>query len=356
MGDKWLTITAKKGVPTVIDIDGDIGSSWFNEGDNTTISIKNQLQKIANLKTEEIIVNINSLGGSVSDGLGIHDALAQHSAHVTTKINGLTASAATIIAMAGDERQMSDNALFLIHQPMIFGGGNVNQFEAELEKLRTVSDRLLNLYVKRTGKVKSEIEALYNENDGNGKWITSDEAKEYGLIDSVFEPMDVAATTRKISNEFLNKNKFPKLPKELIMSEEQKTEVKSDDITTEAKSGLINEVMDKMKDLFQPKVKEEKPEVKDEVKDNVDVPEVKDEIKDEVKAKEVIEVNPLQKQVDELTAELTTVKSKLAEADAGSTKPKGKIGVEGEEPETTPEEKMLLEDVKTLDGAINFVR
>lgn len=179
----------------VIDIDGEIGGFDFDTWEmvNTPKKIKDQLKKIADLDTKKIVVNINSLGGFIDDGLAIHDILASHDAEIETNVIGMTASAATIIAQAGDVRKISDNALYLIHRG--WGGmiGNANDAEAFAEDLRTMDKRIANIYAKRSDKSVDEMLDLMDANNGDGKWIDAEEAKELGLVDEVYEPMKAAA-------------------------------------------------------------------------------------------------------------------------------------------------------------------
>lgn len=177
----------------IIDIDGEIG--WFNEDGelNSARNIKNKLKEIDSLEASKIQVNINSLGGFVDDGLAIHDVLARHDAEIETHVIGMTASAATIIAQAGDKRFMSDNSLYLIHKAWGLVVGNANDMLAQAEDLKAIDKRILNIYTKRSSKSSDQIEELMNANDGGGKWIDADEALEAGLIDSIFEPAKAAA-------------------------------------------------------------------------------------------------------------------------------------------------------------------
>lgn len=181
----------------VIDIDGEIG--WVSyDGDeyqwNTAPAIKKKLKEIAKLDADKIIVNINSLGGFVDDGLAIHDALAQHPAEIETRVTGMTASAATIIAQAGDIRKMSDNALYLIHHAWGLAIGNVFEIEGAIDDMKQIDKRIAKIYAKRSGKSEEEFLELMGEQNGAGRWIDADEAKEYGLIDEAFEPMKAAAS------------------------------------------------------------------------------------------------------------------------------------------------------------------
>jgi len=191
--------TYKKEEETVaeVTIDGIIGEDFFEEGDNTKQAMRNQLKAVDSIQADRIVVNISSLGGDVDHGLAIHDLLASHPAQVETNVIGMTASAATIIAQAGDVRKMSDNGLYLIHKAWTIGMGNANDFEALVGDLRKLDERIANIYSKRSGFDKDDFMSLMNESNGDGIWISADEAKEYGLIDEITEPMKAAAYSLK---------------------------------------------------------------------------------------------------------------------------------------------------------------
>lgn len=207
----WSTITNKADkdkVIATIDIDGFIGFDFFLDSDEmaTKEAMKKELKAIDAIEADEIIVNINSFGGDINHGLSIHDLLKSNKAKVTTIVNGLTASAATVIAQAGDIRKMSDNALYLIHNASTLAYGNKLEVAGTLDELAKVDSRISNIYAKRSGKRESLFIDLMNENNGDGKWIDAKEAKKYGLIDEVFEPTAIAAYA---SNEQLQRYKLP---------------------------------------------------------------------------------------------------------------------------------------------------
>jgi len=206
---KGLQFTNKSEKVVEIDIEGYIGFDPYDSPENqinTKEKMKAELKKIANLKAETIIVNINSFGGDVNHAISIHDLLAENEAKVITKINGMIASSATIIVMAGDERKMSDNALFLVHNASSFGWGDKNDIKSLSEDLNTIDDRIANIYSKVTGKSKDEVLDLMNEDKGFGKWLTADEAKDFGFITDVFEPLKAVAY---FSNDILSQYHLP---------------------------------------------------------------------------------------------------------------------------------------------------
>lgn len=176
-------------------IDGVIGEDlWSMEDDqNTKQKMREQLREVDSIEADRIIVNISSLGGDVDHGLAIHDLLAANAAPVETHVIGMTASAATIIAQAGDERFMSDNALYLVHRAWTLGMGNANDFEALADDLKKLDDRISNIYAKRSNRDQQEFMDLMNEANGDGIWISAEEAQGFGLIDEITEPMKAAA-------------------------------------------------------------------------------------------------------------------------------------------------------------------
>ncbi|MBK9391956.1 MAG: Clp protease ClpP [Bacteroidetes bacterium] len=189
-------IENKAGKEATIDIDGYIGENWWKDSkdQNTKERLRKELKDIANISAEVIHVNINSLGGDVNHGLSIHDLLAEHPAKVITKINGMTASAATIIALAGDERRMSDNALGLIHLSSMGMWGNTNDFKVAISDMEKINERIANMYAKVGNKDAKYFEDLMNENNGRGKWIDAAEMLDIGLITEKFEPKKMAAS------------------------------------------------------------------------------------------------------------------------------------------------------------------
>jgi ATP-dependent protease ClpP protease subunit len=199
-----------------IDINGVIGGSFWDEESeeniNTKEKMKAELKYLAGLKAKKITVNIDSLGGSFAHAISIHDLLRISGAKIKTKLYGMSASAATLIAQAGDEREMSENALQLIHKSMInvMDSLNENKLKSYIKSVETVDRKIEDIYVNR-GADREKIKSLLSENNGQGIWIDSKQAKEYGLIDNEFKPMKIAAMANV---EILNKYKLP-IPKQM---------------------------------------------------------------------------------------------------------------------------------------------
>jgi ATP-dependent Clp protease, protease subunit len=188
-----------------INIFGNIGSSFWDEGFSKH-DLVNALNDMGDVS--RINVNISSFGGSLDDGVVIYDLLKNHKANVITNVYGFTASAATVIALAGKSRRMSENAMYLVHMPMVSAFGNVNEISVVAEELQKITDQLIDLYKKETGMTRAEVKKLIGENNGNGIWITAKEAKEKGLIDEIISG-DKSNAVKNFSQTILNEYKLP---------------------------------------------------------------------------------------------------------------------------------------------------
>ncbi len=186
-----------------IDIEGTIGipEEWqFDDPDARVATyerFRDALRRIAEIEAPEVVVNIRSTGGDVNDALLILDALRQLPARIVTRCYGYTASAATIIAQAASEgaREISENALYLIHNAICATEGNASEIASEIELLHQTDARIAAIYAARSGRPAEEFEALMSENNGNGRWLSPEEAIAAGLADRVIEPARQAGNT-----------------------------------------------------------------------------------------------------------------------------------------------------------------
>ena len=178
-----------------IDIEGTIGipEEWQFDDPEARVAtyerFRSALRGIAEIESPEVVVNIRSTGGDVNDALLIHDALRQLPARITTRCYGYTASAATIIAQAASEgcREISANALYLIHTAVCATEGNAAEIAGKLDLLHPTDGRIASVYAARSGRPAAEFEALMAENNGNGRWLSPEEAVAAGLADKVVE-------------------------------------------------------------------------------------------------------------------------------------------------------------------------
>ncbi len=187
----------------VIDIEGAIGvaEEWQfeNAGDRvaTYEKFRESLAAIEALEAQRVIVNIRSTGGDVNDALLIYEALTSLEIPITTRCYGYVASAATVIAQAASEgeRQISANALYLVHNSTCAAEGNASDLKQRMELLQKTDERLAELYARRSGREVEEFTALMAEEGGNGRWLNAQEAIESGLADSVIETTSEAESS-----------------------------------------------------------------------------------------------------------------------------------------------------------------
>jgi len=135
----------------------------------------------------EIMVTINSRGGEVDHALAIFNHLRTMKAQgtrIVARVDGIAASAASIIAMAGDEIVMPANALMMVHAPWTFAAGNAEQLRREADMLERFESALIATYKARTGKGEDELKAMLAEDT----WMTAQEAVDAGFADRV-EPL-----------------------------------------------------------------------------------------------------------------------------------------------------------------------
>lgn len=221
-------IEAKGGKSTHIHIYDEIGVHG--------VTAKSFLEDLKDLKGKDITVHINSAGGDVFQGQAIYSALKSYTGKVTVKIEGLAASMATIIALAGDRIEMTANSLFMIHSPMSNVFGNKSQMRRQINALEKVESTMLSVYSKRTKMSDDKINLMMETET----WLSADEALEMGFVDEIIGAVKVVA--KYDMTGFTNKSAEDILT--TFNANEQKTETKMDEATmknwfTEIKNLII---------------------------------------------------------------------------------------------------------------------
>lgn len=166
---------------------GAIGMSWFGEG----VTAKQFAKDLKALGAVSAIdLRINSEGGSVPEAEAIYTHLVEHKASVTAHVDGMAASAASFIAMAGDEILISDSGFIMIHDARMMSYGTADDFKRAADLLERTTEKILQKYAKRTKNEEKKIRAWMKEE----KWFIGEEAVEAGFADKVVENLKVAAT------------------------------------------------------------------------------------------------------------------------------------------------------------------
>lgn len=136
---------------------------------------------------QDITVNINSPGGDMFEGLAIYNLLRDHKGTVTTRVLGVAASAASVIAAGGDKIEIARAGFFMIHNAWIMVAGNRNDLRSYADYLEPFDKAMADIYAARTGKSIEEMSALMDAES----WIGGSEAIDIGLADSLLAADEV---------------------------------------------------------------------------------------------------------------------------------------------------------------------
>ena len=169
----WFKITAKDEASEILIYDY-VG--WpFNDPRDLISSLA---------EMDSVTVRINSPGGDVFDGMAIYNALSSHKGIVTTRADGLAASMASVLMMAGKKREAYDNAMIMIHNSRAYPGfGSAEDFKEIIDLLEKVDGNILNIYHEKSETGKRELADMMKAET----WMTSKEAREKGFIDSIID-------------------------------------------------------------------------------------------------------------------------------------------------------------------------
>jgi ATP-dependent protease ClpP protease subunit len=159
------------------------GGGWFDEG----ISAADVAALLRDIGPRPLDVRINSGGGDVFDGVAIHSLLARHPGTVTVYVDGLAASAASFIMLAGHRIVAARNSFVMIHDAMTGTYGNANTHTAAAELLEMVSANIADMYAERAGEDVEFWRNLMTVNGEDGTWYTGQAAMESGLVDEITE-------------------------------------------------------------------------------------------------------------------------------------------------------------------------
>lgn len=163
----------------------DIGEGWF--GGMSSKTFAENLQSLGDVN--QINVRINSPGGSVFDGIAIYNLLRQHEAKITTTIDGIAASIASIIFMAGDIRKSAKNGTMMVHAPWTIAAGNAEELREQAEVLEMLGDSLADTYSVRSGLGINAIKDMMAEET----WLDSQQLMDNNFVSEVIEELPIAA-------------------------------------------------------------------------------------------------------------------------------------------------------------------
>lgn len=200
---RWFTMRALRRGVAEIAIYDEIGGWGI-----TAREFSDELKGYGDLSL--INLHIHSPGGDVFEGMAIYNLLVNHPARVEVTVDGLAASMGSVIAMAGDQITMPENAMMMVHRPWGIQGGDADEMRRYAELLDKVESNLVSAYTKKTGLSDEEVREMLAAET----WFTGPEAVERGFADQLAEPLTAAASLKSHRmKEFAN---MPKQLQELM--------------------------------------------------------------------------------------------------------------------------------------------
>lgn len=155
---------------------GPVGGDFFGEAGFQAREVVDALSTV----TGDITVRINSGGGDVFQGFAIHNALVAHKGHVTVKVDGLAASAASVIAMAADHVVVPSTASLMIHNAWAFAVGGADELRKQADVLDKINGQIRTVYAKASGQSPAWIKRAMDAET----WMTGEEAVRAGFADT----------------------------------------------------------------------------------------------------------------------------------------------------------------------------
>lgn len=200
----WYSIKAKANDTAEISIYDEIGFWGVSAA-----SFAQDLKSCGN-NLKQINLHIHSPGGDVFDGIAIYNLLKNYPANVTVYIDGLAASMASVIAMAGNEVIMPENAMMMIHKPWGIQGGDAEDMRKYADLLDKVENTLIPAYASKTGKTPEELAEMLSAET----WLTAKECVEQGFADKLAEPLVAMASIK--SRKLEDFENMPKAMKNML--------------------------------------------------------------------------------------------------------------------------------------------
>ena len=186
-----------EGTERILTLNGVIAEeSWFDD-EVTPQFFKSELMS----GEGDITVWINSPGGDCIAAAQIYNMLMDYKGNVTVKIDGLAASAASVIAMAGTKVMMSPVGMLMIHNPMTMASGDTSEMQKAIDMLSEIKESIINAYEIKTGMSRAKISHLMDAET----WMDAGKAKELGFIDEIIH-RDVATDAIPLENIMYSEN------------------------------------------------------------------------------------------------------------------------------------------------------
>jgi ATP-dependent Clp protease protease subunit len=165
---------------------GTVGDMFWED----SFTARDVVAALSQLKNKDISVRLNSGGGIADEGVAIYNSLKAHAGKVTVFVDGIAASAASIIAMAGSKVVMRTGSVMMIHDPLMLAMGNAGDMDKAKEALNAIGDSMADIYAAKTGRKAADIRAEMRDE----LWLTPKEAKAKGFADDEEEAEEIEAS------------------------------------------------------------------------------------------------------------------------------------------------------------------
>ena len=236
--------------PARIDLYGTIGyDPWFS--DEQALTAKGVGQALKDITSDSVDVHINSYGGDAFEGIGIYNVLKQSNKTINIYVDAVAASAASVIAMAGDTIFMPANAQLMVHHAATFEYGNADDFEKVIQSLNAMDNSLVATYESRFTGTEDELTGLLDAET----WLNADEALVFGFADKIID-YDSEDDKSDEPKEDIKKSLFNKYVNEHIAAEAGMLK----DMVTSSKSNTED---DSKEAVIEPEIKESQPSFAD---------------------------------------------------------------------------------------------
>ena len=248
----WNLIKNENDKSAELILYGNIGSDEYWD-DISDKAFKQDIENIGDV--DNIILHINSPGGSVFSAVAIANTLKNHKATVTANIDGLAASAATIITSACDKVRMPKNALFMIHNPWTLAYGEKKDLEKTIDMLDKIKDSIIETYLSKTNIDRETLSELMD----NETWLNSEEAKEYGFIDEITDETvekDVISNKLVLNGVSVDLSKFKnfkggeEMSKNNIKNKEEEDKMPQENQTVKNEELMLEDVKNKYPEIY----------------------------------------------------------------------------------------------------------
>lgn len=187
---KWYQIKAMANGKSKINIHDEIGTFG--------VSAKDFINDVNALDADEVVVSIHSPGGSLFDGLAMYNALKASGKTIETRVEGIAASAASIVFLAGSSRVMPKDTFLMIHNPWSGAMGDAEEMRSVADSLEQFQQAIINIYARETNLPEDEVRTMMAAET----WLDSKDAVDMGFATSVEDAVKVAALSKDFAKHF----------------------------------------------------------------------------------------------------------------------------------------------------------